>query len=127
MLVFPIVHLFSIFAGIKKKKIRKLYWFLFYVLMLIVKRAFCLPVLLNLKDKTFESPLITYIVLYGLVGRAYFIVHILSFFRFRHATNGSYFLFLSARHVCAQYLQISSGCVNHKNKSKIDMCDRFLL
>lgn len=39
MLVFPIVHLFSIFAGIKKKKIRKLYWFLFYVLMLIVKKS----------------------------------------------------------------------------------------
>lgn len=90
---------FSIFASIKKKKkIRKLYWFLFYVLMLIVKRVFCLPVLLNLKDKTFESPLITYIVLYALVGRAYFIVHILSFFRFRLATNGSYFLFLSACH-----------------------------
>lgn len=96
--------------------------------MLIVKRAFCFPVLLNLKDKTFESPLITYIVLYGLVGRAYFIVHILSFFRFRLATNGSYFLFLSACHwESAQYLHISSGCVNHKNKSKIDMFDKFLL
>lgn len=48
-------HLFSVFASIKKK-IRKLYWFLFYVLILIVKRACFLPVLLNLEDKTFESP-----------------------------------------------------------------------